>query len=274
MNRLIAEINSGTWMLSGTDPAQYKKMVDTILSGGKINEVKPEAYSVIGKKSIDSKGETKTENAVAVIEMVGAMSKYSAMCAYGAEDFAYELIKAQNNPDILGIILKMDGPGGNADAIPLFQSIKAQITKPVIALVDKADSLHYWIAALMSSHIMMNNDFTAEVGSIGVMVMFEKTSNEIVIVRPAESFDKNQALVDALNGDLALLEEKLAPLARRFQSEVKENRPQVKEEALHGKTYYASEAIEVGLADSVGDINKAYQMILALHAKKELNKIK
>ena len=118
----------------------------------------------------------------------------------------------------------------------------------------------------------MANDLTAEVGSIGAQIMFTKPTNEIIVIRPKQSQDKNQDFLDAIAGKPELLEAKLEPLAIAFQNGVKTNRPKVKEETLHGKTYYAKDAIALGLADSVGDMQKAYNLVLAKSELRNINK--
>lgn len=268
---LVSEILRGSWLLESSTPDGYKLVAENILSGQSFQSLdKQETYSIIHNTETTSSGKVVEKDAVAVIEMIGAMTKYDTLCNFGAVGFAEQILDAERNPEIKGIILRIDGPGGNADAITVFQSLKNKITKPVVALVDKACSLHYWVAAILSEHIMLSNDFQAECGSIGAMIMFAKPKEEIIIIRPPESQDKNQALINALEGDYKALEEKLSILSKRFMSEVKEHRPNVKDEALHGKTFLAQEAIDMGLADSIGDLQKAYDLVIA---KSELSKI-
>ncbi|AZZ58360.1 S49 family peptidase [Riemerella anatipestifer] len=267
---ILSEILRDVWLMETPTPNYYRPIVDNILSGKITDAEKPLVYTVLSKRESLASGDIIEKDKVAVISMIGPMTKYNTGCDYGAEYFASEIMKAQNNEEIKGIILFMDGPGGNANAITLFQALKGKITKPVISVVDTACSLHYWIASMLSDHIMLNNDFTAEVGSIGAMIVFEKPNNEIKIIRPKESKDKNQAIVEALEGNFSALEERLSVLAQRFQKEVKEARPKIKEEAIFGKTYTAQSAIDVGLADSFGGITEAYNLILA---KSELTKI-
>lgn len=267
---LVSEILRGTWLLDTPNPEQYKTLATSILSGKALgNKLDAKAYEVIYQEELHN-GNVEKINKVALIQMIGEMSKYGGDCTYGATDFVTEILRAEKDDSIKGIILFLDGPGGNADAITVFQEIKSKLTKPVVALVDRACSLHYWVASLLSQHIMLNNDFSAECGSIGAMIMFQKPEQELIIIRPPESQDKNQGIVDALAGDYQKLEERLSILSQRFQKEVKENRPKVKDEALHGKTYLGQEAIDVGLADSIGDINKAYNLVLTMS---ELNQI-
>ena len=269
---ILNEIMRGLWLLETVNPQAYKSIANNILTGGQINLEKPQCYSIIGRNEMNSRGESELKDQVSVIRMIGEITKTSGMCNYGMDYICSEFLKAEANPDIKGHILMTDGPGGNADAMPLVLALKSQLKKPVVALVDRACSLHYWTICELAEHIMMSNDLTAEVGSIGAMIAFQKPANELIIIRPEESKDKNQAMIDAREGNYELLEQKLKPLAVAFQNGVKANRPQVKAETLHGKTYYAKEAIELGLADSIGDMAQAYQVVIARSELKKLSK--
>ncbi|PWN67607.1 hypothetical protein [Chryseobacterium oncorhynchi] len=271
--KILSEIIGGTWLFNMEDPEQLKVMVKTILSGGKINDERPQLSTFIGGESVmdDSTGKVKQINKVGYISMTGVMTKYSGMCNIGAQEYASEAIKLDRDPDTLGTIFHIDGNGGNADAMPLLIDASSKLQKPKIVLIDKAFSAHYWAACLLGDHLMLSNDLTAEVGSIGAMIMFEKPKDELIIIRPPESLEKNQDFIDALDGKYDLFIKKLSPLAQRFQASVMERRPGVKADVLKGATYSAQEAIKYNLADSIGDINDAYNWIVA---KSELRKIK
>lgn len=271
MNGLVSEILRGSWLIDMPNVSLYKALAISLLSGNtQEKQLKPFAYEVLSQEEYSSSGDIQKVNQVAVISMINEMTKYGGACTYGAVDFVSKIREANSNDDIKGIIIFLDGPGGNADSIPLFQSLKSEMKKPVVALVDRACSLHYWIACILADHIMLGNDFQAECGSIGAMIMFSKPKEEIIIIRPPESKDKNQGIVNALEGDYKILEDKLSILSQRFIKEVTEARPNIKDEALHGKTFLGKEAIDMGLADSIGDINKAYELVLI---KSELSKL-
>lgn len=267
---IISEILRNNWLIHSESLENYGGVANALLKGDfRLNKEKASRYNILCEEEY-YKGEVVKKNKVAVISMINEMTKYNTECSLGAEGYKELILEVMEDSEIKGIVLFLDGPGGNADAIPVFQSIKPYIKKPIIALVDKACSLHYWVASILSEHIMLNNNFMAECGSIGAMVIFEKPKNEIVIIRPEESKDKNQELVEALEGNYNPIKERLSILAQRFQKEVKDNRPQINEEALFGKTYLGQNAIDMGLADSIGDMEKAYQLVLT---KAELSNI-
>ena len=273
LKNLLTEFQNGVWLIETNNPEHYSDIVNKIKAGAFVNEKQEQFYSVIGKETTNrTTGQSEMKDQVAVISMIGEMTKYNTWCSLGAQGYVNEILQAQNNPDIKGIILKIDGPGGNADAIAEFVNIQKQITKPVANLIDKAHSLHYWLANVFpGSRIFMNNNITAAVGSIGAMYVFQKPKDEIVIITPDESSDKNKEFIAALEGDYSLLKEKLAFLAVKFQDAVLANRPNINPENLKGKTFYAEEAITNGLADEMGSLESAYNWIVA---KSEINKLK
>ena len=247
----------------------YKEIIAGLRSGSFQKEEAQMFASLIGEPMVNpSNNEPEIKNKVAVISFEGELTKASANCNVGADRLISKIHEYNHDASVKAFIFKMDGPGGNAAVIPMFHELKGKLNKPVIALVDKACSLHYYVAAICADHIMMSNDFTAEVGSIGAMIMFEKPERELIMIRPPQSSDKNQELIEALEGNYELLEKRLIPLAERFMADVKAARPQVKDEVLHGKVVYAKEAIKMGLADSIGNIEMAYKLAIA---RAELN---
>jgi protease-4 len=92
-----------------------------------------------------------------------------------------------------------------------------------------------------------------------------------------ESKDKNLAFEKALKGDYALMQsEILSPLAQQFQNHVKQSRSGKLDEKvpgiLSGKMFFAQAALEHGLIDSIGNMQKAISKALELaEIKKFMN---
>lgn len=269
-HRFLAEINSSVWLLDPRQSSNYKKILDTILSGGFANETKAEMNAIMGKKEMLPNGESRLVNKVAVIDFVGALTKNGGPCSYGALDIATTILQLNDDPELEGFIFFFDGPGGSADAYPVFQQLAKKLTKPAVGLIDQACSLHYWTAVTLCDRLMMTNDLTAEVGSVGALISFNKEIKDIIIVTAPESYDKAADFKGVLKGDYSILEQKLSALAKPFMSSVKKLRPNIPDEALHGKVYGAKEAIKLGMVDSMGDIDKAYATVLTLAKLKTL----
>jgi len=226
------------------------------------------------------------EGSVAMIPIKGTMLKYGTYCDYGATELADFILEAGAHKNIGSVVLDIDSGGGAVDAVaPIVQAVgrvRGKMKKPVVASVDMACSAAYW-AASVCDYIVADNNISAEVGSIGVMMSFydvrgywEKEGVKFHSIYSNESPDKNLAFQKALDGEYDLIrEEELDPLARSFQHAMKENRrgkliadtPGV----LSGKTYFGAEAKAIGLIDEVGDNMRAFEFALNLsHARKSI----
>lgn len=235
------------------------------------------------------------QGSVAIIPLKGAMIKYGDICQYGTTEVAEAILQATANERITGILLDIDSGGGSVDSIkPLTQAIeKARAAgKPVVAAADLCASAAYMVASYCN-RIVALNDFSAEFGSIGVMMQFwdivpfyEKDGYKFHTIYAPESNYKNLPLEKALKGDYKLIqEEELSPLAVAFQNTVKENRGKklnLKVEGLlNGRMFYARNqhnkdlsAKAVGLIDAVADMDYAINMVLSIaDSLKYLNNI-
>ena len=222
------------------------------------------------------------EGSVAIVPIKGSMMKYGTMCEYGMVEIAEYITAAAVHKNIAAIVLDIDSGGGGVDAIaPIVDAINLAKAngKPVVASVDMACSAAYW-AASACDYIVADNGISAEVGSIGVMCTFqdltgyyEKEGVKVHHIYSSESQNKNEAFHLALEGKYELIREtELDPLARSFQNAVKANRAGKLDLSakgmLNGKTYFAEEALQIGLIDRVGTKMTAIDIALAKsHAK-------
>ncbi len=272
LKSLLSEISFGTWLIETPSVAGYHDILAGLRSGRFAKAEPSMSHMMMGQRYTDPEtNEPALKNKVVVVSFEGELTKNSGACSYGAVDLVNIISRFNGDASVKGFIFKMDGPGGNADAMPLFIELRAKLKKPVVAWVEKACSLHYYISAVCADHIMMANDFTACAGSIGAMIAFEKPERELIMVRPPQSKDKNEDYLQALAGNTELLEQKLVPLAVRFMADVKKFRPQVSDDVLHGKVVYANEAVKTGLADSIGSLDQAYNLVLAKAELKQNN---
>ena len=140
--------------------------------------------------------------------------------------------------------------------------------KPLVALYDGCCSAHlYSMYGTRPDYVMAENDISATIGSIGVVISFADNRKylsekgfELHEIYADESSDKNLAFKLALEGKYEKIkEEMLNPLARKFQNDVMLFRPNLKKEVpgvLTGKTFFTDEALEIGFADGVGSLQK------------------
>lgn len=226
------------------------------------------------------------QGSTAIIPLKGTMLKYGTWCSYGTEEVAYAIRTSAVHDKINSIVLDTDSGGGSVDAVaPVVQSIEfaRSIGVPVVASVDMACSAAYW-AASATDRIIADNSISATVGSIGVMMSFwdvkgyyEKLGYKLHTVYAPESDHKNLAFENALKEDYDLLKsEELSPLAVGFQNAVKANREgKLNLETpglLNGKTFYAQQALSVGLIDEIGTRERAVEYAQQLAIRNEFLK--
>ncbi len=225
------------------------------------------------------------KGSIAVIPVRGPLMKDDQQdCGYfnaGMETLGNRIEEADKHPNISGIILYIDSPGGTVDGTQnLADRVKSSQT-PVVAFVDGLmASAAMWIGS-STSYIIAQND-TTEIGSIGVMIafsdmqpMWEKEGVVFHRINADQSSDKNKGFTDALKGDYtALREEQLNPLADQFISTIKANRPTVDASVFTGKVFFAKDALTLGLIDEIGPFSLAVETVSRLAAEKEpTNKI-
>jgi len=279
-NSLINEILRGTWFLNINNLEAYAPLVQNILAGktavpqGRDFDVV--AYFDDEGEPVGESGARDPEQKIAVVSMIGPIMKYGDYCTYGADEIVNALDKANRDPKVKGIIFYVDGPGGSTAAISPFISFAERKQKPVVVLADSAYSLHYWAAAVVADHIMADNNINSGFGSVGVYVSFadakqhyEDKGIKIHEIYADQSPHKNETFRLALEGKYDKIKsEMLNPMAIKFQNGVKTARGHrlnaSAEGVLTGKTFYADEALKLGLIGSIGNMTKAVQMVNAL----------
>jgi signal peptide peptidase SppA len=123
------------------------------------------------------------QDGVAMIPIEGVLSKRMSMFAQICGGMSYtslqqDLSTALNDPDVTGIILTIDSPGGAVDGVQAAGDaiFAARSQKPIVAYVDgKATSAAYWLGSA-ASQMYVGSD-TDQVGSIGVVTQHVDTSN-------------------------------------------------------------------------------------------------
>lgn len=287
-NSVLTDISRGVWAISFEGLQSYAPIVSKLLAGEALDLGTPKVPNAFvsfidnSGKNIFAKNTELPQGSIAVIEMNGAIVKRGDMCTYGADEIVAALQMAEDNPNVIGTILKIDGPGGSVAAIPPFIEFGKNKTKPVVGLYDMCCSAHLYAMLSCCDHIMAENNLSATIGSIGVMLTLKDNREELKAkgiilheIYPEESSTKNEAFRLALEGKYEMIkQEMLSPMAVQFQNAVKTARPNLKQDepgVLTGKTFTADKAKEIGLIDSIGSQTTAMQMVQMMS---EMNRYK
>jgi protease-4 len=203
---------------------------------------------------------------VAVLPLIGTMSRYGGFCSHGSEEVASWIAEANATENITSIVLEINSGGGDVDGTELLGQIVKQSKKPVVAYVaGMAASAAYWVAS-QCSEIIMESGTTSEVGSIGVLSMhvdsskaYEAAGHKVTILRSDGSEDK--ALYNSVEGltpeIVASVKADLNSIRSTFIKTVKTGRPGIDNSVFSGKMYWGNDAIKLGMADKIGFLGDA-----------------
>jgi signal peptide peptidase SppA len=172
------------------------------------------------------------------------------------------LQRSDANPNIKGIILNIDSPGGEGFAAMEFSRLVKAIQKPIIAFIDDLSaSAAYWITA--STDWVVANSKAARIGSIGTYVtladyeeFYKQKGIRLVEIYADKSTDKNKAYYDAIKkGDFSLIKQDVNKFNEIFLQSVAVSRneeinPDQKIWGT-GKLFDAEDAIKIGLIDEI-----------------------
>lgn len=215
---------------------------------------------------------------IALISIVGPLTKRGELCSYGMMHYQQMLNKANAAAHIDGSVLIMDTPGGTVDGTPELGLAVRSSAKPVGVFGDgMVASAGMWIAS-QAQVIVGNKNNPTEFGSIGVLMMLPNYQNvieagllpQMKIYRAAQSSEK--ALVNSIEPITTEAEKDLQAalndIASFFISTVKSGRgAKLDSKAaglFTGRMFDVYEAKKIGLIDTVGTLQTAIMKVAEL----------
>jgi protease-4 len=242
----------GIWAV---EPTAGRAMLDAIQTG----------LLCADAENLDAPAQTQTFNGVRVISINGTMQKgRSKFGGTSTQDVRREIMKANRDESVNGIMLMIDSPGGHASGNQaLFDDI-ASSTKPIRAHVDDlAASAALWAAA-GAEHISV--DKTGIVGSIGTFAVLQDVTGAL----EAEGIELHLVSTGPLKGagsDGKVTPELLAEVQKRvddvnefFLQSLAEGRSMSRSDIdalATGQVFSATEALANGLIDAISDFDTA-----------------
>lgn len=217
--------------------------------------------------------------AIGIVYLRGAMVSEGNWCVKGTAEIIEEIKDFGDNPNIQGVMLVVDSPGGMVKGTEIFantvRDFRKNYGKKIFAYVEgSACSAAMW--AISGADKIILAETTAMVGSIGTMVTltdwskyYELMGIKEIPVYATLSTEKNKAFSDAIAGnDSDLVTTILDPTNLSFLRAIQANRgakmgEQVRNldlttattaqtpDVLKGRVYIGEEGLTVGLADKI-----------------------
>lgn len=256
------------------DGLKYKDEIITELS--KISNTKnEEELQLVGLseylQSKPIKVETATDK-IAVIYAAGEIVSGSGNeDNIGSERVSAAIRKARLDKNVKAVVLRINSPGGSALASDVIwrEVILTKKVKPVIASMgDVAASGGYYIACAADQIIAEPNTITGSIGVFGVLFNAEKFfKNKLGI-----TFDGTKTAEFADLGDYSrplspteknIIQQSVNQIYKDFTNKVAAGRNLPIQKVLNiagGRVWSGSDALRIGLVDSLGNMNDALKL--------------
>lgn len=268
---LVSAILKGVWAMDEFSALSYAPLLSNILTPGNNDfEFDKESLHISSyQRSTASHSswngfDKAPKGSIAIISLSGPLMKNDQYCGpRGMTSIGNSIKEADESKNIDGIILKIDSPGGSVDGTAALAEIVEQTKKPIIAFADGlVASAALWIGASADEIIAANNK--TQIGSIGVLLSFadmqpafEKMGVKFHQVVADQSKDKTKFWDDLRAGNYeGYKKEVLNPIAEDFISHMKQARPDIQENHLTGKVFFAQD-VQGSLVDSIGNLDHA-----------------
>ena len=265
----MKENNKKRWLAAGL---ALLVLLVSLFTGGneakmdeKKNDFRKEAFSKFYPVDEEILYGTNPTQKISVINVEGMIASDQS------NDTIVDTLKeAQKDPQIAGVIMQINSPGGSVYASEkIYKEIKKlqEINKPVYAVMEElAASGGYYISAPCDKIYASNETWTGSIGVIMQSYSLEGLFDEYGIKEqnittgkmkdagsPGSDMDDEekeyfQGLVDSAFG--------------RFVKVVSEGRDMSEKEVrklADGRVYDGSQALENGLVDNIGDLEDAYK---------------
>lgn len=157
----------GPWMI---EPMRFSMLVQAVQAG----QLKPQDHDDSEPLS------THVGNGLAVVPIQGQITKRgSSFGGAGSVGLRNEVRSLMSNPDVRGIMLQIDSPGGTAAGTPEFADVvfdaRKSSAKPIHAFADDLMASAAAFVGLQAERVSVNR--SGEVGSFGTVAMLTDTSD-------------------------------------------------------------------------------------------------
>ena len=228
----------------------------------KLNKISFNTYI----SSLEEKNKTE-DNQVAILYASGAIYNGEGYDNIYSENFIKEIKKIAENDKIKAVVLRINSPGGSANASDeiLFELQQLKKKKPlIVSFGDYAASGGYYIAMAADKIYSEPNTLTGSIGVFGMIPYFKEIADKNGLNSYAVNTNANSNMYSPINGitpgGVSMMTKSVEQTYKRFVHFVTVNRKksftQI-DEVGGGRVWSGTRAKEIGLVDELGTINDA-----------------
>lgn len=250
--------------IAGEPWAITETALHTILEIAARENESPQAVAAKLGRNLQNTYSVTERDGVAIIPVTGPLFRYANLFTMISGASSYELIArdftaALENPQIKGIILDIDSPGGEVNGVSELSNMvfAARGKKPVVAYASgDAASGAYWIASAADEIVVSE---TSALGSIGVVGMYQgKSGKSAEAVEIVSSQSPHKRLDPTTDDGRSRLQVRIDSMADVFIETIARNRNVSAENVQNhyggGDVMIGAKAVSAGLADRVGSL--------------------
>ncbi|WP_284461021.1 signal peptide peptidase SppA [Chryseobacterium sp.] len=243
---------------------EYEGMIKSKLSlkdNEKLNKVSLANY--ISSYADDDKSGEK----VAVLYASGSINNGDGYNDIYADKYVKYIKKLQDDEKVKAVVLRINSPGGSANASDeiLFELQQLKKKKPlIVSFGDYAASGGYYVAMAADKIYSEPNTLTGSIGVFGVIPYFKDIANKNGIRADVVATNANSMYYSGLNGvtpyGVNMMTRGVEGTYKRFVHFVTQNRKQTFEQIDSiggGRVWSGVRAKQIGLVDDLGTLNDA-----------------
>ncbi|MFC6268246.1 signal peptide peptidase SppA [Frigoriflavimonas asaccharolytica] len=230
----------------------------------KINRITFEKYIKSYKDEVGSSADQ-----VAVLYASGTIYDGEGYNDIYAVDFIKQIKKLADNDHVKAVVLRVNSPGGSANASDQILFELAALKKKkllVVSFGDYAASGGYYISMAADKIYSEPNTITGSIGVFGIIPYFKELANKNGVKSEVVSTNANSAMYSPINGltpgAVTIMTKNVENTYSRFVNFVSANRKKSFaeiDEIGGGRVWSGTRAKQIGLVDELGSLHNAIE---------------
>ncbi|HBN6703071.1 TPA: signal peptide peptidase SppA [Elizabethkingia anophelis] len=290
------EFKTTTDSLYGIIPeyALKSKLIDKLLQKSEYDNLLKSKLKVAAKDDLNrvsignyieyvnkNTSSSSAKDQVAILYASGEIFSGKGNTGIYSENFIKEIKKIEKNDNVKAVVLRINSPGGSANASDeiLFELQQLKAKKPlVVSFGDYAASGGYYIAMAGQKIFSEANTLTGSIGVFGLVMNFKELANRNGLRSDIVATNVNSKMFSTISGMTPgtrnMMQKSVEQTYKRFVYFVTQNRKKTFEEidAIGGgHVWSGTRAKELGLVDEIGTLDDAVKYAAGLAKTKDFS---